>query len=354
MRFWLWFFALLLVSRVAAALNISADERHELSRDLALWQKKFGDDDHVRAAMKMVRGTLTTDDLLGRLKATKDKLPALRAANPHATFSHLTKFALLTRGELARFTSGPRMQAPSGLPYDGSGSVATDTIDWVPSMCVYPVQDQGSCFSLWAMAAIQVAASAHCLATSPKRLLDISIQEVVSCANPGGPDGCHGGDAYAALKWILMQQSALCSGVKIPYTARVSGYAPTCSDNSQCAGTISFDVNEVAEKSGEALLEKQVRVQPVLVTVSASSDTWFLYTGGILTSCPQTRWALPYPMIVIGFGTENGVGFWKVRNAWGTIWGEQGDMRLLRGIGGRGTCNIAAHFMYPVIPSRNA
>ncbi|EQC29507.1 hypothetical protein SDRG_12755 [Saprolegnia diclina VS20] len=95
------------------ALHISADERHKLSHDLTLWQQKFGHDDHVRAAMKLVRGTLTTDDLLRRLKAAKDRLPALQAANPHATFSHLTKFALLTDNEFAQFvssSSSPRCQ----------------------------------------------------------------------------------------------------------------------------------------------------------------------------------------------------------------------------------------------------
>ncbi|KDO24745.1 hypothetical protein SPRG_10279, partial [Saprolegnia parasitica CBS 223.65] len=268
------------------ATNISAHERDELTRDLRRWQKKFGNDDHVRAAMTLVRGTLTTDDLLRRLKASKDKLPMLRAANPHATFSHLTKFALLTDKELARFTSSPRVRSRASMPYDGSGSAATDTIDWVASKCVYSVQSMGACFSVWAITAIQAVASANCIATNA--LLYISLQEVVSCANMGGPDGCHGGDAIAALKWLIMQQTALCNDVDIPYTAGSSAYAPTCSDNSKCAGAISFAVSDVVEKSGEALLEKHVRVQPVLAMVSASIDTWFLYTGGILSSCPQT------------------------------------------------------------------
>ncbi|KDO28946.1 hypothetical protein SPRG_06047 [Saprolegnia parasitica CBS 223.65] len=316
------------------ALNISAHERDELSRDLRRWQKR----------------TLTTDDLLGRLKASKDKLPMLRAANPHATFSHLTKFALLTDKELARFTSSPRVRSPASMPYDGSGSAATDTIDWLASKCVYPVQSMGACFSVWAITAIQAVASANCIATNA--LLDISLQEVVSCANMGGPDGCHGGDAIAALRWLIMQQTALCNDVDIPYTAGSSAYAPTCSDNSKCAGAISFAVSDVVEKSGEALLEKHVRVQPVLAMVSASVDTWFLYTGGILSSCPQTKSAFTLPLLVVGYSTENGVAYWKVRNGWGTVWGEQGHMRLLRGIGGRGTCNVAAHFAFPAIPSR--
>ncbi len=45
-------------------------------------------------------------------------------------------------------------------------------------------------------------------------------------------------------------------------------------------------------------------------------------------------------MALVGYGTENGVDFWKIRNSWGSGWGENGNGRILRNKGC--VCGVAA------------
>ena len=43
---------------------------------------------------------------------------------------------------------------------------------------------------------------------------------------------------------------------------------------------------------------------------------------------------IDHAVTVVGYGTDsNGVDFWKVKNSWGTRWGENGYFRVKRGVG---------------------
>ncbi|KDO28948.1 hypothetical protein SPRG_06049 [Saprolegnia parasitica CBS 223.65] len=344
------------------APNLSGDERDELSRDLTRWQKKFGNDDHVRTAMGLVRGTLTTDDLLWRLKAAKDELPTLRAANPYATFSHLTKFALLTDIEFAQFASSPSpVPPPVALPAAATlnrsavGGIVVSVVDWTKqSVCVAPAKWIGKCRSDWAIMAAAAVSSAHCLATG--EAINLSVQQVLSCTYMGGSESCSGpGTPFDGMQWLVRQSSALCTGSAIPYTSGHSGVAPFCSDNAECAGSISLQVGVAVEARGEAALEKQLQKQPVVAYATTNNYVWRQYTGGLLSWCPSGR--LDQAVLVVGFGTEDfgfslpPTRFFKVRNAWGPDWGENGDIRLARGPGAGdfSPCNITSYFTYPTL-----
>lgn len=60
--------------------------------------------------------------------------------------------------------------------------------------------------------------------------------------------------------------------------------------------------------------------------------------------------SLDHGVLVVGYGEDNGVKYWKIKNSWGGSWGEDGYIRIERSEskGLPGQCGIAMQPSYPI------
>ncbi len=58
-------------------------------------------------------------------------------------------------------------------------------------------------------------------------------------------------------------------------------------------------------------------------------------------SCTST--SIDHAVTLVGYGTLNGVDYWKIKNSWGTGWGDNGYLLIQRN---QGACGIGLYSVY--------
>jgi cathepsin X len=179
--------------------------------------------------------------------------------------------------------------------------------------------------------------------------VNLSPQVIISCVDRGS--GCGGGDTKDAYEWIFHNNitDETCS----PYQAYGHDNGLGCSAEIKCKNCMPnkgcwaqerakiYGIEEYGAISGEAAMMNEIYQRGPITCLIAVTEELLNYTGGIFRDSTG-RLADDHDISVNGWGEENGVKYWIIRNSWGSYWGEGGNFRLIRGINNLGieaTCS---------------
>merc|ERR1712096_571557 len=120
-----------------------------------------------------------------------------------------------------------------------------------------------------------------------------------------------GGPAFNYAK-----KSGMCSQASYRYTAKDGSCKASSCTKVIPAGRIT-GYKDVSKGQASALMSA-IQQGPVSVGVDASGFSG--YKGGVLTKRCGT--SINHGVLAVGYGTDEGNEYWKVKNSWGTRWGE--------------------------------
>jgi len=89
-----------------------------------------------------------------------------------------------------------------------------------------------------------------------------------------------------------------------------------------------------------------VTQQPVSIAIQANQPAFRFYQSGVITgNCGQR---LDHGVLNVGYGTyTDGTPYWKVKNSWGTDWGQAGYVLIERSTAD--VCGVLDAPSYPTI-----
>jgi len=228
-----------------------------------------------------------------------------------------------------------------------------ESVDWVAKGAVTPVKNQGQCGSCWSFSTTGSLEGAFYLKTGT--LDSFSEQQLVDCdniqdkKNRGKDMGCNGGLMDNAFSWIE-KNKGLCTEEDYPYvsgTTKTGGSCDTSCDVVTGSEITSFV--DVTPKSDDAMMTA-LSQQPVSIAIEADQKDFQLYKSGVYTESCGT--GLDHGVLAVGYGTLSGEDYYKVKNSWGTTWGDDGYIYLGRGSeynNGSGQCGMLMQASYPEV-----
>lgn len=240
-----------------------------------------------------------------------------------ATYTYLGPFADLSPQErLNKFGALPPKDFFKQIPEAPHLNLTLGSeFDWVSKGAVNPVKDQGQCGSCWAFSTVCNLEGTGFV--NGGKLVSLSEQMLVDCSDQGG---CGGGWPYEAMSWT--SYNGLASESAYPYTAR----------DGNCKSVTTIVRNTGYQKisnTEDQMAQALTQYGPLSICLDANGIEY--YGGGVLKN-PSCTNRINHAVNLVGYGTA-GVSYFKIRNSWGSGWGESGYVRMARGTCACGICN---------------
>jgi len=258
----------------------------------------------------------------------------------------LNEFAMLSHEEFIRHYLNDKLNEtrPNSTAEDVPPTTQNDfkripdKFDWRSFGLVTSVKSQGSCGTCWSFT--NVGAVETIYANKYGKLIELSNQDLNDCLKSGQYKnwGCNGG--YPSNGFYYAYSKGLVEESVVPYRVRDG----LCNKNLHTKRFKITGYANIPYGDEEAIKVAVATYGPVTIAIDASEWGFAYYSHGIYSSYKCQKDLHNHAVLIVGYGSENGIDYWIIKNSWGPSWGVNGYMKLARNK--NNMCGVASMASY--------
>jgi cathepsin H len=217
-----------------------------------------------------------------------------------------------------------------------------ESFEWNNFGVVTPVKNQASCGSCWTFSTVGSLEAFWNIQNKGKNVT-FSEQQLVDCAGDFNNFGCSGGLPSQAFEYIRHA-----GGIQTDLTYTYKAVNQVCAaDKTKYVGQVKYGSYNITEGDEVELAERLYIAGPIAISFQVINGFKNYMTGVYsVAGCGKTTQDINHAVLATGYGTENGMKFWNVKNSWGTSFGNQGYFKIERE---KNMCAIAMCNSYPLL-----
>jgi len=222
--------------------------------------------------------------------------------------------------------------------------------NWVDQGVVSPVKDQGQCGSCWAFSSTGALESAYHIKMnkgSSVPVTQFSEQQLVDCVK--SCMGCNGG--WQGHSFYYYESHGAYYEQNWPYTSGTTMKAGDCTYVASAASNVTVATYTHVTPNDYVALQQAIFMQPQSISICAETNYFQSYTSGVLTNALLCGTTIDHAVLAVGYGQEDGVDYFLVKNSWSTEWGLNGYVKIAANASnnGMGVCGIQYGPLYPTV-----
>lgn len=268
------------------------------------------------------------------------------------------------RRKLGGIDTGTYQKPPDSHLFDDISHLPTE-IDWATLNKVNAAPNQGGCGSCWTFAATATIESHLAISMNKDTVVPLSEQNMLQCTpNPddcGGTGDCKGATVELGLNYIADHTAKKTGGM---YKIQDLAYTTNADQWSKC-DVLTKDISpsvgitgwtQLPSNNYTATMNAVAKIGPVALAVAASG--WGLYEKGVFgpddtkgtkdtissnhAESGGNDATVNHAVLLVGYGVDKKTGekYYKIRNSWGTGFGENGYIRIKRSDDDDNVCQI--------------